>query len=247
MRVSTCFILNFLSAFLPFALNSSHLSRIFLIFIPPAQLDLETSPRESAANCNTLRCWPLNGHRQKFFPSLHHNLRRTAKKRGTESCPRRFPQQMPVTKSPNHHLFHPADMPNNLTSSFLARSRHPKTERKKLTMKSSLVDYGSRLHHDLIISTVMVNHLNCLIPIMILSRRDGPGAQKTSRSMVNGIEKGNANGKEKRIEIHGNGNGNLPIPRVEATPGNFLIIAKTTLFVSPFWPARRPHNKHRLK
>jgi len=36
------------------------------------------------------------------------------------------------------NLFHLADIPNNLTSSFLARSHHLKTERKELTMKSSL-------------------------------------------------------------------------------------------------------------
>jgi len=115
---------------------------------------------------------------------------------------------MPVTKF-QHHLFHLADIPNNLTSSFLARSHHPKTERKKLTT-TSLGNYRSHLHPDLIIFTVMVNHLNCLIFIMILSRRDDPGAQKNSCSVVNGIEKGNANEKEKGKEIHDNENPPIP-------------------------------------
>jgi len=78
---------------------------------------------------------------------------------------------------------------------------------------------------------------------MILSRRDGPEAQKTRK-------KGKENEKEKGIEIqeneNENENENLPT-RVEAILGSFSIIAKTTPFVSPFWPARRPHNNRRLK
>jgi len=77
-------------------------------------------------------------------------------------------------------------------------------------MKSSLRNYGSHLHPDLIIFTVTVNHLNYLILIMILSRRDGLGAQKNSYSMVNGIKKGNANKKEKGKEIHKNENPPIP-------------------------------------
>ena len=47
----------------------------------------------------------------------------------------KFTQGFPVSFI---NLFHLADIPNNLTSSFLARSHHLKTERKELTMKSSL-------------------------------------------------------------------------------------------------------------
>ena len=66
--------------------------------------------------------------------------------------------------------------------------------------------------------------------------------------LVNGIEKGNANKKEKEKGIETHGNEILPMPPVEAIPLNsFLIITKTTLSVSPFWPACRLHNNRRLK
>jgi hypothetical protein len=75
-------------------------------------------------------------------------------------------------------------------------------------------------------------------------RRGGPKAQKINRLMVlvNGIE------KESESEKKNHANENPAIPPVEATlSGSFLIIAKMTLFVSPFWPALSLHNNRRLK
>ena len=80
-------------------------------------------------------------------------------------------------------------------------------------MMSSLGGYGSRLRHDPIIITAIVDHPNYLIHIMILYQRGGPEAQKTnSMDLVNGIAKGSANEKEeeKWIEIHGNENPPMP-------------------------------------
>jgi len=121
--------------------------------------------------------------------------------------------QISLSQSPS---LSPADTLSNLTSSFLAHSLHPKTEKKKLNMKSSLGSYGSLLRHDPIIPPVIVNHPNYLIHIMILYRRGGPGMV-----LVNGNE------KEIEIEVHGNEKENPPMPRVEATLfDSFLIIAK---------------------
>jgi hypothetical protein len=129
-------------------------------------------------------------------------LLRTATERRTESCCRRCPQQTLGTQSPNHYLIHPASMHNNLTLSFLAHSHHPKTERKKRTMKSSPGGYGSHRHQDPTIITVTENRPNCLTQIMILYRRGGPEASKIIRLMV--FAKGNANEKGRGIENLGN-------------------------------------------
>jgi hypothetical protein len=55
---------------------------------------------------------------------------------------------------------------------------------------------------------------------------------------------GNENEKGTRIENHETS----PIAQTEETRlGSYLIIARMTLFASPFWLAHRPHNNRRLK